>query len=212
MSYEIIFWDVDTQNDFMNPDGKLYVYGAEKIKENLEKLTQFARIQNIRILGSVDYHTLEDAEIAKDEPDYINTFPPHCLQTDAGHEKIIETRSEMALWIDSKKYSEKELMEIIETKGPIFFRKQKFDVFSNPNVNKILGYINPEKIIIYGVAADICVKHAIEGLLKADKYNLYLVIDAIEGLDEQNTTKLIEDWISKGVTTITTEAVLQGAF
>ena len=212
MSYEIIFWDVDTQNDFMNPDGKLYVYGAENIKENLEKLTQFARIQNIRILGSVDYHTMEDDEIAKDEPDYENTFPPHCLQTDTGHEKIIETRSEMALWIDSKKYTEENLKEIIETIGPIFFRKQKFDVFSNPNVNKILGILNPEKIVIYGVAADICVKYAVEGLLKADKYKLYLVIDAIEGLDEQNTTKMIEEWISKGVKTITTEAVLQGAF
>ena len=212
MSYEIIFWDVDTQNDFMNPDGKLYVYGAEKIKENLEKLTQFARIQNIRILGSVDYHTLEDDEIAKDEPDYEKTFPPHCLQTDAGHEKIIETRSEMALWVDSKKYSDKELEEIIETKGPIYFRKQKFDVYSNPNVDKILGKIDPEKIVIYGVAADICVKYTVEGLLKGDKYKLYLVIDAIEGLDEQNTTKLIEEWISKGVKTITTEAVLQGAF
>ena len=34
-----IFYDVDTQNDFMKEDGALYVPGAESIKENLEKLT-----------------------------------------------------------------------------------------------------------------------------------------------------------------------------
>ncbi|MCG3217019.1 MAG: cysteine hydrolase [Candidatus Heimdallarchaeota archaeon] len=210
MTHEIIFWDVDTQKDFIDPDGKLYVYGAENIKENLAKLTQFARIQVIRILGSVDYHTMEDSEITTDEADFENTFPPHCLVNEPGQEKIIETRSDMALWIDPKKYSGKEIDEIIASKGPIFFRKIKFDVFSNPNVNTILEKVNPKKIVIYGVAADFCVRLTIDEFLDMNKYELYLVIDAIEGLDELHTSKLIEEWISKGVKTLTTESVLQG--
>ena len=34
-----IFWDVDTQNDFMNANGKLYVNEAEEIKKKLKYAT-----------------------------------------------------------------------------------------------------------------------------------------------------------------------------
>jgi nicotinamidase/pyrazinamidase len=50
---ETIFWDVDTQVDFMLPDGKLYVPGAEQIISRLEALTLYARDHLIPILGSV---------------------------------------------------------------------------------------------------------------------------------------------------------------
>ena len=35
-----LFWDVDTQMDFIDPHGKLYVPNVETIKPNLEKLTK----------------------------------------------------------------------------------------------------------------------------------------------------------------------------
>ena len=38
-----IHYDVDTQNDFMNPSGALYVPDAESIKPNLKKLTDHAK-------------------------------------------------------------------------------------------------------------------------------------------------------------------------
>ena len=74
-----IFWDVDTQYDFIMPDGKLYIQGAEEILPNLSLLTSFARRNNIQVLGSIDYHTLYDPEISSD-PDFQTTFPPHCLR------------------------------------------------------------------------------------------------------------------------------------
>ncbi len=44
----LIFWNVDTQYDFMRPDGKLYVQDAEQIEPNLEYLTRLAAERNIR--------------------------------------------------------------------------------------------------------------------------------------------------------------------
>ena len=38
----VIFWDVDTQYDFMKADGKLYVPDAEQLIPNLRKLTDYA--------------------------------------------------------------------------------------------------------------------------------------------------------------------------
>ncbi len=210
MSMEIIFWDVDTQRDFMEQDGKLYVQGAENLKENLEKLTQYARLNNIRILGSVDFHSDTDPEIDKDNPDFSETFPPHCMQNDPGQEKIIETRSDLTNWIDPVTYPEKKLVEALEAKGPIMFRKTELSAFSNPNLMPLIGIIKPKKVIIYGVAIDFCVRTAIEGFLNFGDLEIYLVIDAIEGIDEETSLKLIEDWIQKGVYTTSTGAILHG--
>ena len=210
MKLDVIFWDVDTQVDFMNPDGKLYVPGAEKLKDNLEKLTQFAHMNNIRILGSVDFHSDTDPEIESENPDFKKTFPPHCMQNDPGQEKIIETRSELTNWIDPITYPEEKLKEIINAKGPIIFRKTALSAFSNPNLMPMIGLIKPKKIVIYGVAIDFCVRTAIEGFLNFGDLEIFLIIDAIEGIDETKSRLLIEDWIQEGVQTVTTEAVLQG--
>ncbi len=210
MSSEVIFWDVDTQKDFMEPDGKLYVSGAENLKENLSKLTQFANISRIRILGTVDYHSDTDPEIKQENPDFTDTFPPHCMQNDTGQEKIMETRSELTNWVNPITYSDEEVKKIIESKGPIMFRKTTFDGFSNPNVIPFIGEIKPKKVVVYGVAIDYCVRTAIEGLMNFGDLEIYLVIDAIEGINEDNSLKLIEEWIQKGVKTVTTEAVLKG--
>lgn len=64
-----VFWDVDTQVDFIDPDGKLYVQGAETIRANLARLATFAHEQGIRILGSSDCHVPEDEEVSGD-PDF----------------------------------------------------------------------------------------------------------------------------------------------
>jgi nicotinamidase/pyrazinamidase len=42
-----LFWNVDTQFDFVSPQGKLYVPGAELLKTNWSKLTQLAKSKSI---------------------------------------------------------------------------------------------------------------------------------------------------------------------
>ena len=80
MKHPVIFWDVDTQHDFMDPDGKLYVKGAELIKPKLEQLTNYAHAHGIQIVASSDDHELEHAEISA-APDFRETFPPHWVGT-----------------------------------------------------------------------------------------------------------------------------------
>src|SRR3989475_10542512 len=82
----VIFWDVDTQYDFMKADGKLYVPDAEHIIPNLRKLTDYAHGHGVRIVASADDHVPEDPEIS-DAPDWKTTFPSHCLRGTAGQQK-----------------------------------------------------------------------------------------------------------------------------
>src|SRR3989441_10871587 len=92
-SSRVIFWDVDTQYDFMKADGKLYVPDAEQLIPNLKKLTDYAHGHGIRVVASADDHVPEHEEISAN-PDWKSTFPPHCLRGTPGQRKIPETRSE----------------------------------------------------------------------------------------------------------------------
>ena len=82
-----IFWDVDTQVDFMEPSGKLYVPGAREIAPALERLVDAARAARLVHVASADDHELTDPEISSD-PDFRNTYPPHCMRGTRGAEKI----------------------------------------------------------------------------------------------------------------------------
>ncbi len=206
---KIIFWDVDTQYDFMMPDGKLYVPGADQLLPNLEQLTHYARQKGIPILGSVDYHNPDDPEIS-DRPDFKETFPPHCLKGDAGQEKIAATRPRNPLWIDSRPIESRQLKQMVEAhKGEIIFRKQRFDVFSNPNVEPVLEILKPETIVVYGVALDVCDRYAMEGFLRLGKFNLYLVEDATRPIYEERGRELIGKWKGQGVHIVQTRDVVE---
>src|SRR5438132_1186884 len=83
----VIFWDVDTQYDFMKADGKLYVPDAEQLIPNLRKLTDYAHGHGIRIVASADDHVVNHSEISAN-PDWKTTFPPHCLRGTPGQRKL----------------------------------------------------------------------------------------------------------------------------
>ncbi len=88
-----IFYDTDTQEDFMSETGALYVPGAEEIRPALKKLTQYAIENNIPIIGSVDRHFGTD--VWKDSEGELQRwggpFPDHCMDNTSGFEKIPET-------------------------------------------------------------------------------------------------------------------------
>jgi nicotinamidase/pyrazinamidase len=207
---KLIFWDVDTQYDFMMPDGKLYVPGAETLSDNLSRLTGYARSHGIQICGSVDYHQSSDAEIS-DHPDFHVTFPPHCLQGTPGQEKVPATKPLNPLWIDNTKYADGQMKEMLAVHhGEVIFRKQKFDVFTNPNVGEFLGLLRPTDVVVYGVALDVCDAHAIEGFLRLGSCNIYLVEDAVKAIYEEKGKELLREWSRRGVTMIKTTEVENG--
>ncbi|PIN81549.1 hypothetical protein COV11_01705 [Candidatus Woesearchaeota archaeon CG10_big_fil_rev_8_21_14_0_10_30_7] len=234
-----IFYDVDTQNDFMNENGALYVPGAENIKKNLATLTLKAVKESTLILGSVDLHygTEEYKSREGELQRHGGPFPDHCMANTDGVKKISETNNVHNLahmYIphflpnDKKTISESSLELLIyeflgkhvykyvgetlvpknNSTGAILFAKQSYDVTSNPYFNFVIGLIKPEKAIVYGVATDYCVKAAVEGLLKHN-IEVHVVTDAIKGISEENSAKLLLEWKTQGVTLVTTRDVVK---
>src|SRR5438105_11001313 len=77
----------------MLPEGKLYVPGAEETAPAMARLVAAARAAGLTHVASADDHELTDPEIS-DEPDFRNTYPPHCLRGTRGARKIPETEQD----------------------------------------------------------------------------------------------------------------------
>lgn len=178
----ILFWNVDTQIDFMSASGKLYAIDAEQIQPVLTKITSFAKKNNIQVVNTADFHYKDSKELSLN-PDFITTFPPHCMANTTGAEYVNETIPETPFseifW--NKKYSEKEIRNFV-SKRNVIIRKDAFDVFEgNPNTDEILKQIAPKKVFVYGVTTNICVDCAVIGLAKRD-CTVYVIEDAIKEL------------------------------
>lgn len=206
---ETLLWDVDTQKDFIEKDGRLAVEGAGDIRDNLEAITQHAREEGLRIWGSADYHTEEDEEIS-DDPDLEKTFPPHCLRDTEGWKRIPETKPEDPLWIDSEPLEQQEISDRLdEHPNEVYFRKQQFDVFSNPNLDKALEDTDVFQVAVYGVTLDVCVNYAVQGFLERD-FQVTVIEDATRAIDEVKRDDLLFNWKNLGAQVVGTEEALSG--
>jgi nicotinamidase/pyrazinamidase len=195
-----VLWDVDTQIDFMLPDGKLYVRGAEQTVPAMKRLVDAARSAGIVHVASADDHELTDDEIA-DEPDFRATYPPHCLRGTRGARKIPETEQDdpvpMTLELLPERYLEGREFLLL---------KKSFDVFTNPNTERLLERLAPDEIVVFGVATDVCDDATIRGFL-ARGLRARFVEDAARGLDDGRVAACTRFWRDKGVEFTTAEEV-----
>ncbi|HEX2636655.1 MAG TPA: isochorismatase family protein [Gemmatimonadales bacterium] len=207
----LIFWDVDTLYDFMRSDGKLYVPGSEEIIPALEALTGFAHTHRVPVVASADNHESSDAEIS-DTPDWSTTFPPHCMRGTPGQLKIAETALKDPLVIEPELEDPGALSHrILAHRGDFLLHKRTVDVFTNANVQTLLRTLEPEAIVIYGVATDFCDRYTVEGLLRhSPRSELFLVTDAIRAIYPEKADPLLQSWRERGVQEVTSAGILSG--
>jgi nicotinamidase/pyrazinamidase len=207
MTDRSLFWDVDTQHDFMRATGKLYVGESEAIIPNLAALTDYAHQRGIRIVASADDHEPGHRELS-DAPDFRESFPEHCMRGTPGQRKIPETTLRDPLVIEP----DQPLPTGVRAHaGDFLLHKHWFDVFTNPHVLPLLDLLDPSDIVLYGVALDVCNRYAIEGLLRhRPGGHIHLVTDATRAISPESSAALLSDWERRGVTLVTTADVLAG--
>jgi nicotinamidase/pyrazinamidase len=209
MVARVLFWDVDTQVDFMRPDGKLYVPDAASLVPNLKALTDCAHAEGIRIVASADDHVGGHRELSA-SPDFRGTFPEHCMRDTPGQAKIPETRLREPLVIEPAAEDPAMLADRVRAHpGDILFLKHWFDVFTNANVLPVLTVLDPQHIVLYGVAQDVCDRYAIEGLLAhRPTTRLHVVRDAMKPIDPDAGERLLRRWSDQGVHIVETQDVI----
>lgn len=218
----VVFWDVDTQFDFMTPPergGKLYVKdpadagdpGAERIVPQLERLTRFARERGVPRVATGDWHLPGHREIDAVSPDFRSTFPPHCLAGERGAEKIPETALLDPVTIPlraSPEAARAAARAVVEEGRDVFLRKEEFSCFTgNPATEELVRALDADAFVVYGVALDVCVRQAVEGMLQRGE-RVYLVEDATWGLGLEDREALVARWAAAGARRVSTDEVV----
>jgi nicotinamidase/pyrazinamidase len=192
-----ILWDVDTQVDFVEPGGKLYFEGAEEARPAMARLVEAARSAGVVHVASCDQHELSDPEISQD-PDFASTWPPHCLLGTRGAEKIPETKQVDPLPLPLLPLPAPTLRRLLEEGREILIPKKQFDPFTNPNTETMLDLLDPDEIVLFGVATDICDDAAVRALLRRGR-RIAFVEDASRGVDEARVAARTAAWREAGV-------------
>ncbi len=190
----LVFVDVDTQRDFLDPGGALFIGGSAAIRPNLGRLTRFARDRGIPILATACAHAEGDPE--------FSAFPPHCLLGTPGQGRVEETA-----WLGGP---------VLGASGAIpdpipphlTIHKQRYDVFSNPDADRVVAHYGRgrPRFVVYGVATDYCVRCAVEGLL-ARGMKVALVADAIRAVDPSAEAGLLTEFALGGALLTMTDVV-----
>jgi nicotinamidase/pyrazinamidase len=201
-----LLWDVDTQVDFMRPDGKLPVPDAQDAVPAMARLVRWAEAEGVTHLATADDHELTDPELSA-EPDFTTTFPPHCLRGTPGAAKIPETEQRDPLPLSLTPYSPGMLPELVRDRRELLVLKKTFSAFSNPNVEPLLELLAPDEVLLFGVATDVCNHAAVMGLL-ARNYDVAFVEDASQGLSPDFVAHSFDLWRAGGVRFTTSDEVV----
>ncbi|HLC48749.1 MAG TPA: isochorismatase family protein [Candidatus Norongarragalinales archaeon] len=208
----LIFFDSDTQNDFILAAGKMSVHGAENIRKNLQSLTAFGRKRRLKIISSVDRHfgtaKYRGMEMTELEV-WGGPFPMHCMDGTPGQKKIKETASRRPCVIENRPYSAAALKKACKS-SEIIIEKQKFSPFSNPNLPRILRMLKVKKAVLYGVTTDYSMRSAALEMRRLG-IDVYLVTDASRSYNvKPNDGEIsVRQMHAAGVHMVSTEKVLR---
>jgi nicotinamidase/pyrazinamidase len=198
LSRNVVFWEVDTQVDFMLPGGKLYVPGAERLLPNIRKLTNAARQGHVFLVSHGCYHSKDDPEFKK--------FPPHCIKGTTGAEFVEEALTERVLAVPNEPATA--LPHDLSQHQQILLEKQTLDIFESRHAAGLVERFHPEsEFVVFGVVTEYCVGFAAKGLLQRGR-RVSVVQDAIETLKADEGQRAIAVLQNLGARFITTQQAL----
>jgi nicotinamidase/pyrazinamidase len=190
-----VFFDVDTQWDFLAPAGALNVPGAAPLIPRIVALNQWGGSRGLTVVSTMDAH-------ADDDPEF-RQWPAHCVAGTLGQQKPAGTL------LDGRAVLPSTPGVALPGGAPrqILVEKQQLDCFSNPNLSALLSHLRAGRYVVYGVVTEYCVRCAAFGLLKTGA-RVELVTDAIQTLDEKSGVQTLADFTAAGGVLTTSSQVM----
>jgi len=179
-----LYFDIDSQLDFLYPSGALYVPGAERVLTAIAGLNRQAASEGSIVVSTVDAHTEDDPE--------FRVWPHHCVAGTWGQRKAESTLLDGRVLIPNRPGD-----LAIEGARQIIVEKQTVDVFAAPNLARVIERLQADRYIVYGVVTEICVLYAVRGLVKSGK-PVQVMLNAIRSLTDEASAKALAEMRALG--------------
>ncbi len=147
---------IDMLNDFISPDGALYIgETAEKVTEEVKKTIEKARENGIPVIYICDSHREDDAE--------FKMFELHCVKGTTGGE----------------------IVDILAPKpGDYIIPKRRYSAFFGTDLDAYLRELGISELILVGVCTNICVLYTAADARMLN-YDVTVVKDCVSSFDEK---------------------------
>jgi len=192
-----VFFDIDTQVDFMRPEGSLYIPGAEEIIPNLQALMNWARENDVPVISSADAHAPDDPEFKR--------WPPHCVIGTPGQRRIPETTLLAPVVVPCRAGG---FAPPVRWAGQYIVEKATYSPEDNPNFAAMLRALGPRRAVVFGVATEFCVRAAALALCRHG-FRVELVTDAMRAITPEGGRKALEEMAAAGACRVTTAEVVR---
>ncbi|MEB3851304.1 MAG: cysteine hydrolase [Desulfurococcales archaeon] len=171
---------VDMQNDFVKPEGRLYVPTAQATVEPIRRLLERARAAGARVFYTQDTHYDGDPE--------FEIWGEHVRHGTWGWEIVEELKPQP---------------------GDIVVQKTRYDGFYGTPLDDLLRVYGVRNTVIVGTVANICVLHtAASAALRW--YRVVVPIDGISALTEFDLHATLRQvsWLYKGVVVRSADGII----
>jgi nicotinamidase/pyrazinamidase len=168
---------VDVQNDFL-PGGALPIENGHDIIPHINNYIIDAIKANVPIYYSLDYHPENHMSFVE----YGGIWARHCVKNTHG----VELAQELKTPFDSQAFDNR----CFVYKGQEY-DKEQYSAFDGTSLHYLLSYDNIEKLLITGLAFDVCVLETIKsayGLM----YDIYVDLNTTKAVTEEGHEKTVD--------------------
>ena len=193
-----VFVDVNTQRDFLSPDGACPVANREAVICALRRAVAWAKRNHAPVVSAVDCHRREEVGARR--------LPQHCLDGTHGQEKIAFTVFGSFVKVEGDNTLSVPI-DLFRRYQQVIFRKRTTDFFLNPKADRFLTQLPAAEYVIAGLGIEGSIKALALGLLARHK-PVTVVIEACGFFDRSEaelTARLLE---AKGVRLINVDELM----
>jgi nicotinamidase/pyrazinamidase len=178
---------VDVQVDFVE-GGSLGVQGGKQVASMISRHLRHFKNEYQFVVASRDYHE-EAPDHISDKPDYVNTWPPHCMVGTPGAAFVPTIQN-----LIREKH-----IQVVVTKGRHEAAYSAFDGF-DPRGHKLLDVLKENRIDhidVCGIATDYCVRASALDARK-NQFQVRVLVNLCAPVNEATGQQALEEMKAAG--------------
>lgn len=191
--------DLNTQVDFLNPQGGYPIVNLEELLPTLRRLVAWSKRNYAPVVSSIDSHRI--CELNEEHQ------PTHCVDGSPGQRKIdftlfpkherVEFDNTLCVPLD-----------LFQDYQQIIFRKRENDLLGNPKADRFLTQLNAKEFVLFGVGLECSIKMLALGLL-ARRRRVTVVSDGCGYWNKAQAELALRQISAKGANLITVDELLR---